>query len=263
LFEINKIYNQNCIGENGMCVIPDKSIDMILCDLPYGTTKCKWDVIIPFNILWQQYERIIKPNGSIVLTASQPFTSELIHSNLKLFREHLVWVKHKPSNFACGKYMHLKYHEDIIVFAKNKPTYNPQMQERKSERVKQMQKGNSKNWRSKYKEENEVAFQTNYEPREWTVYDADLKYPSTIIQIPAVNSNGKEKVNHPTQKPIELFEYLIKTYTQEGEIVLDNCIGSGTTAIACINTNRNYIGFENDNTYYNLSLERVKNHKIA
>jgi site-specific DNA-methyltransferase (adenine-specific) len=154
--------------------------------------------------------------------------------------------------------MHLKYHEDIVVFAKNKPTYNPQMQERKSERVKQMQQGNSKNWRSKYKEENEVAFQTNYEPREWTVYDADKKYPSTILQIPAVNSNGKEKVNHPTQKPVALFEYLIKTYTQPGEIVLDNCAGSGTAAIASLNTGRFFIGIEKEPKYVEIARKRVE-----
>ena len=167
-------------------------------------------------------------------------------------------MKHKPSNFACGKYMHLKYHEDIIIFAKNKPTYNPQMQERKSERIKQMQKGKSKNWRSKYKQDNEVAFQTDYEPREWSIYDADKKYPSTIIEIPAVGSNSKEKLSHPTQKPVALFEYLIKTYTNEGDLVLDNCMGSFTTAVACINTNRNYIGFEMDKGYYDLGQKRLE-----
>jgi len=237
--------------------IDDKSIDMILCDLPYGTTRCKWDVIIPFDELWKQYNRLIKHNGVIVLTACQPFTSELIHSNINCFRESLIWVKHKPSNFACGKYMHLKYHEDIIIFAKNKPTYNPQMQERKSERVKQMQNGKSKNWRSKHKQENEVAFQTDYDPREWNIYDADKKYPSTVIEIPAVSSNSKEKLPHPTQKPVALFEYLVKTYTNENDIVLDNCIGSGTTAIACINTNRNYIGIEKEEKYFNIANERV------
>jgi len=146
LLEINKVYNEDCIGENGMCLINDKSVDLILCDLPYGTTKCKWDIIIPFDKLWEQYERIIKDNGVIVLTSTQPFTSELIHSNIKLFREELIWVKHKPSNFACGKSMHLKYHEEIIVFSKNKPKYNPQMQPRTSDRVKQMQQGKSKKW---------------------------------------------------------------------------------------------------------------------
>ena len=173
-------------------------------------------------------------------------------------RESLVWIKHKPTNFANGKYMHLNYTEDILVFGKGKPTYNPQMQPRKSERVKQAQNGSSKNWRSKPKKENEVAFSTDYEPREWTVYNADMKLPMNYIELPSVVSNSKEKQDHPTQKPIALMEYLIKTYTNEGDVVLDNTFGSCSTGVACLNTNRNFIGIELDNNYFNIAKERPK-----
>ena len=237
--------------------IPDKSIDAIIADLPYGTTACKWDTIIPFEPLWGQYKRIIKDNGAIVLFAKQPFTSALVMSNVDWFREHLIWIKHKPTNFANAKYMHLNYTEDIIVFGSGKPTFNKQMQPRKSERVKQAQKGNSKNWRSKPKKENEVAFSTDYEPREWTVYDAKFKNPMNYIETPSVVSNSKEKQDHPTQKPVKLLEYLIKTYTNEGETVLDNTMGSGTTGVACVNTNRNFIGMELDDKYFEIAERRI------
>lgn len=240
-----------------MKYIPDGSVDMILCDLPYGTTICKWDAIIPFEPLWEQYKRVIKANGAIALNAKQPFTSKLIVSNIGMFREHLIWIKHKPSNFANGKTMHLNYTEDIIVFGKGKPTYNPQMQPRKSDRMKQMQAGSSKNWRSKPRGENEVAFSTDYEPREWSVYDANLKLPMNYIEIPGVASNGNEKCDHPTQKPVALCEYLIKTYTNEGETVLDNCMGSGTTGVAAKNLGRNFIGIEKDEKYFQIASERI------
>lgn len=258
MLEINKIHLGDCLEL--MKNIPNGSVDMILCDLPYGTTRCKWDIIIPFEPLWELYNKIIKPSGAIVLTAKQPFTSKLVCSKIDWLRESLVWIKHKPTNFANGKYMHLNYTEDILVFGKGKTTYNPQVQQRKSERVKQMQKGNSKNWRSKPKAENEVAFSTDYEPRSWTVYGADTKLPMNYIELPSVASNSKEKQDHPTQKTVSLFEYLIKTYTNEGETVLDNCIGSGTTAIACINTGRNFIGIEKEQKYFDIATKRVSDH---
>lgn len=237
-------YNEDCLI--GMSRIADGSVDCIICDLPYGTTACYWDSVIPFEPLWKQYKRIIKPKGAIVLFATEPFTSNLICSNIKQFREKLTWVKHKPSNIGNAKYMHLKYSEDIVVFADGKCTYNPQMQPRISDRVRQAQKGNSKQWRTNRKETQEVSFATQYEPRDWNSFDADWKYPSNVITMPAVVSNSKEKVGHSTQKPVALIEYLIRTYTNEGELVLDNCMGSGTTAIACMNTNRKFIGFELD-----------------
>lgn len=255
--EYIRLFQGDCLEVMDKIIEKGIKFDMILTDPPYGTTACKWDSIIPFEDMWSRINNLTKENGTMVFTASQPFTSELIHSNLKLFREHLVWVKHKPSNFACGKYMHLKYHEDIVIFCNGKPIYNPQMQERKSERVKQMQQGKSKNWRSQCREEDEVAFQTNYEPREWTVYDADKKLPSTIIEIPAVNSNGKEKVNHPTQKPTALFEYLIKTYTNENDLILDFTCGSGTTLLASRNLKRKCIGIELEEKYCEIEKNRL------
>lgn len=257
---VNTVHLGDCLEI--MKLIPDASIDMILCDLPYGTTNCKWDTIIPFEPLWEQYNRIIKTNGAIVLTAKQPFTSSLLLSNVSMFREILTWIKHKPTNFASGKYMHLNYTEDILVFGKGRVIYNPQMQPRKSDRIKQAQKGNSKNWRSQSRSENEVAFSTNYEPREWDIYNPDLKLPMNYIEIPAVVSNSKEKENHPTQKPVALFEYLIKTYTNEGDTVLDNCAGSGTTGIACINTNRNYKLIEKEKKYVDLIKNRISKHVV-
>ena len=263
MIELNRIYNEDCM--EGMKRIPDGSVDCIICDLPYGTTACKWDTVIPFDKLWEQYNRMIKCNGAICLFGIEPFTSFLVTSNIKMFKEKLTWQKHKPSNIGNARYMHLKYSEDILVFSNGRYTYNPQMQPRISDRVRQAQKGNSKQWRTNRKDSQEVSFATQYEPRDWKSFDADWKFPSNIITIPAVVSNSKEKVSHPTQKPVALIEYLIKTYSNEGETILDNCMGSGTTAIACINKNRNYIGFEIDKEYYDLSIDRInkKQQKLA
>ena len=258
-----KLIKGDCLIE--MQNIPDKSIDAVICDLPYGTTSCKWDNILPFDILWRQYLRIIKSKGAIILFGTEPFTSELILSNRDMYREKLTWVKHKPSNIGNAKYMHLKYSEDIIVFSNGKCTYNPQMQPRISDRVRQAQGGNSKQWRTNRKDTQEVSFATQYAPRDWHTFDADFKYPSNVINIPSVVSNSKEKVPHPTQKPIALIEYLIKTYTNEGDTILDNTMGSGTTGVACISTNRKFIGIELDENYYNISCKRVEeamNNKI-
>ena len=232
--ELNKIYNEDCL--EGMKKIPDKSVDMILCDLPYGTTACKWDTIIPFEPLWEQYERVIKDNGAIVLTASQPFTTKLIESNIDLFRNCWVWNKKISGNPLLAKHQPLKVHEDICVFSKKRHNYYPQMRKGK---MRKKGGGRSKLF--------DMEMSAKY---------SDEYYPISIIEF----SNAKRGV-HPTQKPVALFEYLIKTYTKEGETVLDNCMGSGTTAIACINTNRNYIGFELDEEYYKASLDRIEEHK--
>ena len=232
--ELNKIYNEDCL--EGMKKIPDKSVDMILCDLPYGTTACKWDAIIPFEPLWEQYERVIKDNGAIVLTASQPFTTKLIESNIDLFRNCWVWNKKISGNPLLAKHQPLKVHEDICVFSKKRHNYYPQMRKGK---MRKKGGGRSKLF--------DMEMSAKY---------SDEYYPISIIEF----SNAKRGV-HPTQKPVALFEYLIKTYTKEGETVLDNCMGSGTTAIACINTNRNYIGFELDEEYYKASLDRIEEHK--
>ena len=242
MIELNKIYNQNCL--EGMKYIDDKSIDMILCDLPYGTTACKWDTIIPFQPLWEQYERIIKDYGAIVLTATQPFTTKLINSNINLFKYELIWNKVLPTGFAIAKYQPMKQHENILIFGKKKITYNPQLiprdKPRKYNRTHKNYSG-SENLQNHDGKDRVLEF---YQPR-------------SIIEFS--NANHKNLI-HPTQKPIELFEWLIKTYSNEDETILDNCMGSGTTAIAAINTSRNYIGFELDNTYYELANKRIEEH---
>lgn len=253
MIELNHIYNEDCL--KGMKNIPDGSVDCVICDLPYGTTQCKWDVIIPFEPLWKEYKRVC--SGAIVLFATEPFTSKLIMSNCDNFKEKLTWVKHKPSNIGNARIRHLKYSEDIVVFSFGKYTFNPQYTERKSDRVRQAQKGNSKQWRTNKKPTQEISFATQYEPRDWHTFDADRKLQGNVLNYPAVVSNSKEKVNHPTQKPVALLEYLINAYTNYGDVVLDNCIGSGTTAIACIKTNRKFIGFELDKNYYDLSIKRI------
>jgi len=242
LLEINKIYNMDCL--EGMKYIDDKSIDMILCDLPYGTTKCKWDIVIPFEPLWEQYERIIKDNGAIVLFGSQPFTSALVMSNLKLFKYEWIWQKTLATNFMLVKKQPAKKHENILVFYKKQPTYNPQMEIGKPYKDKPRKRT--------------VGIHGNAETIKKAINNEGTRYPSSVQLF----SNGNNGNVHPTQKPVELCEYLIKTYTNENELVLDNCIGSGTTAIACINTNRNYIGFELDKEYYEIAKNRINKHII-
>ena len=218
--------------------IPDKSIDMILCDLPYGTTKNKWDSIIDLTELWCGYERIIKDNGVIVLFSQMPFTAELVHSNLKLFRYEWIWQKDNGTGFLNAKKMPLKIHENILVFYKKLPTYNPQM------------RTGFKPYKCK-----QGRHSTNYglyEQGHITESNGE-RYPIDIIEF------KKDSGLHPTQKPVALLEYLIKTYTNEGDIVLDNCMGSGSTGVASINTNRNFIGIELSEEYYNIAKERINN----
>lgn len=238
--QVNKIYNEDCI--KGMERLPDKSIDMILCDLPYGTTKNKWDSIIPLDQLWEQYERIIKDNGAIVLTAQTPFDKVLGASNLKLLKYEWIWVKESGTGFLNAKRMPLKNHENVLVFYKKSPTYAPQMRTG-FKAYKCKQGSGSDNWNYDRSNGGHIS-ESNGE-----------RYPLSVINF----NRDKDKL-HPTQKPVALFEYLIKTYTDEGAIVLDNCMGSGTTAIACMNTNRNYIGYEKDRSYYELINERIENH---
>ena len=242
MIELNKIYNEDCL--EGMKRIPDKSVDMILCDLPYGTTACKWDTIIPFEPLWEQYERVIKDNGAIVLFGTEPFSSLLRTSNIKRYRYDLIWEKSRFTNFLFVKKQFGKVHENISVFYKKQPTYNPQMEVGEPYK----RKGTGK---PKTKE-----LMINPATDNGKVSDG-LRYPKSILKFPFHNVGNV----HPTQKPSDLFEYLIRTYTNENETILDNCMGSGTTAVACIDTNRNYIGFELDETYFNLANERIANHK--
>lgn len=256
--------NENIKLLHGDCIellpkIPDASIDAIITDPPYGITKCDWDKVVPFDSLWKHYNRVLKRNGVIVIFGTEPFTSELVCSNKKMFREKLTWQKHRPSNMGNAKRMHLKYSEDIIVFSFGRNIYNPQMQPRTSNRVRQAQKGTSKQWRTNGNTSREVCFATQYAPRSWDSFNADWKYPSNILPFPAVVSNSREKVNHPTQKPVSLLMYLIKTYTQEDALILDTFMGSGTTGVACINTGRKFIGIELDDNYFSIAKTRIEN----
>lgn len=243
--ELNKIYNEDCLI--GMQDIPDNSIDCVICDLPYNITKLSWDILIPFEKLWEQYNRIIKPTGNIILFSSGMFTYKLIESNIKNFRYKLIWKKNVPTGMSSAKYRPMKYYEEICVFGNSKATYNPIMKERV---------GIGKacyNYDHYCGDSNHLQFN-----KQKKRYDPDWVQPSDVLEFNVVpNRNGKL---HPTQKPVELVEYLIKTYSNEGDIVLDNCMGSGTTAIAAINTNRNFIGFELDKNYFDIANERISEH---
>ena len=222
--------------------IPDASVDMILCDLPYGTTACKWDTVIPFEPLWEAYKRIIKANGAIVLTGSQPFTSFLIVSNPKWFKHELIWDKvNLYTGSLLANKMPLKRHENIIVFYQNQPVYN-----------KQYRKGQPYSMTRNTKGVGEYASKS-YE-RTKTINDGKHN-PCSVLEIEG--GNKSEKGLHPTQKPVALMEYLIRTYTNEGDTVLDNCMGSGTTGVACVNTNRKFIGIEMEENYFNIAQNRI------
>ena len=225
--------------------IPDKSIDAIIADLPYGTTACKWDTIIPFEPLWEQYKRIIKNNGAIVLFGSQPFTSALVMSNPKMFKYEWIWEKSKASNFLLAKKQPLKAHENILVFGNGSVVYYPQKTEGKP-----FNKGNRKH-------DNGIATEVyNKIPNAGIeiVNEDGMRNPRSVQYFVTGESEGRL---HPTQKPTWLFEYLIKTYTNEGEVVLDNTMGSGTTGAACVNTNRGFIGMELDDKYFEIAKARI------
>jgi DNA modification methylase len=223
--------------------IPDGSVDMVLCDLPYGTTNCRWDSVIPFEPLWREYRRVTKPNAAIVLTASQPFTSALVGSNLKDFRYCLVWDKvNKYTGALNANRMPMKRHEDIAIFYRALPTYNKQYRDGKPF------KSVNTNGHGGYTE-----YGTGAE-RRFTVNNGKHN-PCSVVAIPA--DNKLELGHHPTQKPVALMEYLIRTYTHEGETVLDNTMGSGTTGVACVNTGRKFIGIERDEAYFAIAERRI------
>lgn len=236
------LYNGDCLEV--MKNIPDKSVDMILCDLPYGTTACKWDTIIPFEPLWEQYKRITKENAAIVLFGSEPFSSKLRMSNLNMYKYDWVWDKITATGMTTAKYQPMKEHELVSVFGKGKIKYFPIMEKMdKPERYKCYKKSDS----------SPLAHNDNI------VRVRTEKYPKTILKYS--NSNRKNRV-HPTQKPVALCEYLIKTYTKENDTVLDNCMGSGTTGVACKHLNRNFIGIELDEKYFNIAKERIESEFI-
>lgn len=240
MIELNKIHTGDCLEV--MPLIDNGCIDMILCDLPYGTTSNKWDSIIPFDRLWEQYKRIIKSNGIIALTASQPFSSALVMSNPTMFKHEWIWIKNRGNNFANTVREPFKEHEQVLVFSNGKWVYNKQMQKRTgagADRVKY-----DLNHRSKSENYRE------FEGREG-VQLPEMRMPSSWQKF------NTETGLHPTQKPVALFEYLINTYTNEGELVLDNCIGSGTTAIACKRTMRNFIGIEQEQKYVDVANKRI------
>jgi len=212
-----------------------------------GTTACKWDTIIPFEPLWANYKRIIKDNGNIVLTASQPFTSNLIMSNPNLFKYEIIWKKERPTNFMMAKKQIMKYHENILIFYKKQGTFNPQMEKRKEE--------NKRNNKPRGLENKVWDIENTGKYSERVLSGSnDLIYPNSVLEF------SMERGLHPTQKPVKLFEYLIRTYSNERDLVLDNCIGSGTTAVACINTKRNFIGIEKDDKYFEISKKRIEEH---
>lgn len=219
--------------------IPSASVDMILCDLPYGTTQCEWDSVIPFEPLWQEYERIIKDNGAIVLFAVNQFSAVLACSNLPLFKYEIIWEKTSATGFLNASRQPLRAHENILVFYKNQPTYNPQKtlgHERKTT-------SRTDSGSAHYGSQNRMV-----------AYDSTERFPRSVQQF---SSDKQLSSLHPTQKPVGLCEWLIRTYTNPGDTVMDNCMGSGTTGIACINTGRNFIGMEQDAKYFSIAEERI------
>ena len=234
--EFNKIYNMDCI--EGMKHIPDKSIDLIICDLPYGITRNEWDTIIPLEDLWKAYERIVKPNAAILLFNQEPFGSKLRLSNEKMYRYDLIWEKTNPVGFLNANRMPLRLHENISVFYKKLPVYNPQ-----------------KTYGGKPYTARDTVPSSNYGEytRHVTVNEDGARYPTSIIHAPSAGDTI-----HPTQKPVSLIETLIRQYSNEEGIVLDNCMGSGTTAVACLQTKRNFIGFELNENYYQQSIKRLQ-----
>ena len=222
---------------------------MILCDLPYGTTSCKWDTVIPFEPLWEQYNRIIKDNGAIVLFGSEPFSSKLRMSNIKNYKYDWYWYKSNSGNFMQANKMPHKRIETVSVFYLRQPTYNPQ----KTKNPKGLEKRMISTNKSKQKTYGDVNISSSqYVNQKGKNYEADKLLPTCLLKF--ANDN---KPLHPTQKPVALLEYLIRTYTNEGETVLDNCMGSGSTVVVCVNTNRNFIGIELDDKYFNIACNRL------
>jgi len=236
---LNDIYNEDCL--KGMSdKIDDNSIDMILADLPYEITACDWDSLIPLDKLWFEYKRVIKDKGAIVLTACQPFTTKLINSNMEWFKYCWIWEKEQGVDPFMAEKRPLNNYEDICVFYKQQPTYNPQFQEGDPYHV----------IRDRIPRKHEI---TGAEMSQTETINEGYRYPKRVIRF------NRETGLHPTQKPVSLFRYLIRTYTNKGEIVLDNVIGSGTTAVACINTDRKFIGFELNKEYYKIAKKRINN----
>lgn len=221
--------------------IPDGSVDMILCDLPYGTTACKWDSVIPFDPLWKQYKRVIKDNGAIVLFSAQPFTTKLIDSNFKQYRYNWYWKKNNTTGGMFCKYQPMRCVEDICVFYRKTPVYNPQGLKKLDKNIILKPKNNS------------IFGEKKKNPSVQT----HTGYPKHLLEFNNEATNYKNRY-HPTQKPVALLEYLIKTYTNPGDTVLDNCMGSGSTGVACVNTGRHFVGMELEEKYFDIAKKRIE-----
>ncbi|TGM22001.1 DNA-methyltransferase [Leptospira meyeri] len=238
-----QLYNDDCF--NVFPKIKDHSIDLILTDLPYGTTDCEWDKVLPFGELWNKYHRVIKPNGAIVLTASQPFTTDLINSNRKEFRYELIWYKTKSSGFLNARKMPNKSHENICIFYQKLPTYNPQKYEV------------SKNFAKKGKLVGNAGSQLfkirGPKSQDYQYIDDGSRFPDSVLCFPSESEKGM----HPTQKPLSLMRFLLLSYSNEGDLVLDNCMGSGTTGVACAELNRSFIGIEKDKDIFLKARRRI------
>lgn len=241
------LYHGDCLDI--MQLIEDNSVDCIICDLPYAMTKLSWDSLIPLDKLWNEYHRVLKKNGNVVLFSSGMFTYRLIESNTKEFRYKLIWKKNVPTGMNSAKIRPMKYYEEICIFNEGTGTYNPIMKERVGEK-----KGCYNGYDHYCGKSNHV----NYEKQK-KKYDPNWVQPSDVLEFNVV-PNRKGKL-HPTQKPVDLIEWLVKTYSNENEVILDNCMGSGSTGVACLKTNRNFIGIEKDKTYYDIAVDRL--HKLV
>ena len=244
-----ELFNGDCLEV--MKSIPDKSVDMVLCDLPYGTTACKWDVPLPLKQLWEQYDRITKKNAAILLFSAQPFTTDLICSNRKNFRYEIIWQKTQASGFLNANKMPLRAHENILVFYKNLPTYNPIKTSVNRKDIGRVKQGN---------EMRSQVYGTDMMRAIWV--ETGLRYPTDVIKFSNWNGSlfGKNvsHIKHPTAKPVDLLEYLIKSYSNPGDTILDNCMGSGSTGVACVKTNRDFIGIELDDNYFSIAKDRIE-----
>lgn len=243
-----KLYHGDCLEAMDKLIEDGIKVDMILCDPPYGTTSCKWDKIIPFDEMWMRLNKLCKQNGAVLLFADEPFTSKLICGNIKNFKQRITWDKQCPSGFLNAKKMLLKQTEDICIFYKKPPTYNPQMTDAKPENIRPINK--------------KMSASMNYGecmPKPSDDYDNTKRYPTNLFSL-SKRSGECNSLNivHPTQKPVKLLEYLIKTYTNENEIVLDFTMGSGSTGVACMNINRKFIGIELDEKYFNIAKDRIE-----
>ncbi len=238
-----QLINDDCL--NVLRTLPDGSIDAVICDLPYGTTNCSWDVVIPFEPLWTQYKRLVKKGGAIVLFASQPFTSFLVCSNPKWFKHDVVWEKDRSTGHLNARIEPMRKHEDILVFADGRVTYNPQMSKKPAWKVRPVRAPGGT-----------PSVYGKLDPNAKPIASLEMSYPTSVY--PSATTNTGERGFHPTQKPVALLEYLIRTYSNEGEIVLDNTMGSGSTGVACVNTGRKFIGMELRADYFEIAKARIE-----